>query len=331
MADGQDKVPFAQRVASKIIEQLEAGTAPWQKPWNPLRADGSRPFNPTTGNVYRGINSLWLGAQGHDDPRWLTYRQADSLGAQVRRGQHGCTVEYWQFEKEQWNKETGRKETVKLERPKVFWATVFNASQLSNMPDYQPPAITWDPNERAEKVIQASGAWIEHRKGDRAFYSYGSDKIILPTREQFKDAPTYLAVALHELGHWTGHASRLNRDLTGTWQSESYAKEELIAELSSHMNATTLGCASPGVDANHVSYIASWIKALKEDPREIFRAAAAAEKVHDFVMQFDHSPIREEQKEARKIQPKETIKEAQPERSRSRRREHEPAQAGASR
>lgn len=321
MADGQDKVPFAERVAQRIIQQLESGTAPWQKPWDPTMADGSRPFNPSTGKGYRGINQHWLSAQGFSDPRWLTYKQADALGAQVRRGEHGTTIEYWQFEKEEWNEETRRKETVKLAHPKVFWATVFNAEQVAGLPDYEKPAITWDANARAEALIAASGAWIEYRHGDRAFYSYGADKIVMPLREQFPNVETFTAVQLHELGHWTGHASRLNRDLTGTWMSESYAREELVAEISAYLNASALGLSSPGVDANHTAYIASWIKALKEDPREIFRAASAAEKVHSFVMAFDPMPMmQKEEEEARKLTPKEP--QAAPQATR--RREHAP-------
>lgn len=321
MADGQDKVPFAERVAQRIIQQLESGTAPWQKPWDPTMADGSRPWNPTSGKCYRGLNHLWLSAQGFSDSRWLTYKQADALGAQVRRGEHGTTIEYWQFEKEQWNEETRRKETVKLAHPKVFWATVFNAEQVAGLPDYEKPKVTWDANARAEALIAASGAWIEYRHGDRAFYSYGADKIVMPLREQFPNIETFTAVQLHELGHWTGHASRLDRDLTGTWQSESYAREELIAEISAYLNASALGLSSPGVDANHTAYIASWIKALKEDPREIFRAASAAEKVHSFVMAFDPMPMaQKEEEEARKLTPKEP--QAAPQATR--RREHAP-------
>jgi len=287
MTDIQNRQSFSERVAQKFIDQLEAGTAPWQKPWDPSLPDGTRPLNASSNKTYSGINSLWLGIQSFTDPRWMTYRQASEMGAQVRRGEQGTSVEYWQWEKEEKNKETGKKQTVKLERPKIFYATVFNAEQMDGLAPFQPPVMNWVPNERAEALLNASGAWIEHRTGDRAFYSPASDKIILPLREQFRTSENYLATALHELGHWSGHSSRLNRDLSGTWQSASYAIEELRAEISAYMTCSTLGVSTPGVDDQHAAYVKSWVKALKDDPREIFRAAADAEKIHRFVMEFD--------------------------------------------
>ena len=284
MADGAPKLSYADRVAGQLIEQLEAGTAPWQKPWDPNVATGGMPQNPISGKRYRGINAVYLMAQGHADPRWCTYNQANDKGWQVRRGEKGMSVEYWQWEKDEKGVD-GKKHTVKLDRPKVFWATVFHATQIDGIPEYVPPVRTWDPNERAEALLKASGAWIDHRDGDAAFYSPASDRIILPLVESFKTHDRYYATALHELGHWTGHPSRLARDMTGTFASESYAKEELRAEISSLMVGNELGIGhDPG---QHASYVKSWIKALKEDPREIFRAAADAEKIHGFLMAFD--------------------------------------------
>jgi antirestriction protein ArdC len=178
----------------------------------------------------------------------------------------------------------------------VFWATVFHASQIDGMPAYEPPARNWDPLERAEALVQASNAWIEHRNGDRAFYSPAADKILMPEREQFAQADRYYATLLHELGHWSGHESRLKRDLTGTFASESYAKEELRAEIASMMLGTELGVGhDPG---QHAAYVKSWIQALRDDPREIFRASADAEKIHGFLMAFDrHKPLDLEQHE----------------------------------
>jgi len=304
MADGAPKQSYAERVAGQLIEQLEAGTAPWQKPWDPTVAAGGMPQNPVSEKRYRGINAVYLMAQGHADPRWCTYKQAEGEGWQVRRGEKGTSVEYWQWEKDEKGPD-GKKLTVKLERPKVFWATVFHASQIDGIPEYVPPVRTWDPNERAEALLKASGAWIEHRDGDAAFYSPASDRIILPLVELFATDDRYYATALHELGHWTGHPSRLARDMTGTFASESYAKEELRAEISSLMVGNELGIGhDPG---QHAAYVKSWIKALKEDPREIFRAAADAEKIHGFVMAFDRQYAQEQ--EQRQDQNRSTAKE----------------------
>jgi antirestriction protein ArdC len=294
MADGTPKIPFSQRVTNQLIEQLEKGTAPWLRPWNPDVPAVGMPVNAVTGRRYRGINVIHLMALApNEDPRWMTYNQADKQGWQVRRGEKGTTAEYWIWE-EVVKQEDGTKEVVKLDRPKPLWFKVFHASQVDGLPPYVPPARNWDPQERAEALIHASGAWIEHRHGDRAFYSPAADRIVLPERHQFAQADRYYATALHELGHWTGHASRLDRDLTGTFASESYAKEELRAEIASLMLGTELGVGhDPG---QHAAYVKSWIKALRDDPREIFRAAADAEKIHGFLMAFDrHKPLEQEQ------------------------------------
>jgi len=277
-----EELTFAARVAQRLIEQLEQGTAPWQKPWNP--GVDSLPMNPTTGKRYRGINALWLLAQGYDDPRWCTYRQALAQGWQVKCGAKATSIEYWQFEEERRN-DQGEKERVRLAHPRVFWASVFHASQIQNIPSMLPLAHAWDANERAETILRESGARIEHEYGNRALYSPTLDAIRLPERSQFPDAARYYATALHELGHWTGHSSRLGRDLSGAFGCESYAREELRAEIAGFMLGMEIGVGhDPG---QHAAYVQSWIKALKDDPREIFRASADAEKIYFFVKQFD--------------------------------------------
>jgi len=271
-------------VANDFIDAMRAGTAPWQRPWSTACAFGTLPMNPTTGNRYRGANSLYLMMAGHDDPRWLTYKQAEAAGAQVRRGERSTALEFcqWDVEKEG---EDGVVRSVRLERPHTFPFWVFNAEQVDGLPPLVITPLTWDPHERTEALLQASGARIDHVAGDRAYYSPSSDRIVLPLREQFADAGRWAATALHELGHWTGHSSRLDRQMGSRHDVEAYAKEELIAEISSLMVGADLGIGhDPG---QHHAYVASWIKALQDDPREIFRAAAAAEKVRTFVMAFD--------------------------------------------
>lgn len=295
MVEATDKMPFADRVANKIIEQLAAGTAPWQKPWDAAAVISGLPMNPVSEKRYKGINSMWLLCQQPgDDSRWCTYKQAEAQGWQVRRGEKGTTVEFWQWDKEEKGPD-GQKRTVRMDRPKVFWASVFHASQIDGMPEHVVPVQKWDPITRVDSLIKASGAWVEHRAGDSAFYSPASDRIILPAQEQFASPGRYYATALHELGHWTGHSSRLNRDLTGGSNSEGYAKEELRAEIASLMLGAELGVEhDPG---QHAAYVQSWIKALRDDPREIFRAAADAEKIHKHVMSFDLVQMLEEDAE----------------------------------
>jgi len=298
-----DQKPFHETVAEKLIEQLREGTAPWQKPWEPGDAGTFMPINPTTGKRYRGINALQLMSEGHADPRWMTYKQAAALDAQVRRGEKGTQIQYWKFTDEQTKTVDGKpvldnsgkevKETVKLERPRVFFATVFNAEQIDGLPPLAPrKEQTWNAVERAEQILQASGASIRHDQHDRAFYRVSTDNVHMPDKALFPTADAYYATALHELGHWTGHPSRLDRDLVHPFGSEGYAKEELRAEIASMILGDELGIGhDPG---QHAAYVGAWIKALQDDSLEIFRAAADAEKIRDYVLGLEQQQVQEQ-------------------------------------
>ncbi|EKP0318728.1 DUF1738 domain-containing protein [Aeromonas veronii] len=291
------KKEYAEEVAARIIEQLEQGTAPWQRPWQP--GELRLPYNPTTGKEYRGMNSLWLYAQGHGDPRWMTYNQASAEGAQVRRGSKGTQIVYWKFSEERKatddqgrpiiDPDTGKQKTVtvQLERPRSFMAVVFNGSQIDGLPplEARPTGSEPERHARAEAVLANSGANIRHEPGNRAFYRLATDSITLPERSQFPTADNYYATALHELGHWTGHPSRLDRDLGNPFGSEAYAREELRAEIASLMLGERLDIGHD--PEQHAAYVGSWIKALKEDPKEIFRAASDAERITSYVMGFE--------------------------------------------
>ena len=303
-----DKKSFAQVVADKLIAQLEQGVAPWQRPWESAPPGSTFPMNPTTGKRYKGINALYLMAQEYPDQRWMTYKQAAAAGAQVRKGEHGTPVQYWKFTEEQTRRDehgqpvldadgNPEKVTVTLERPRVFFATVFNAEQIDGLPPLERKPVEWEAMERAEYILKASGVDIYHALQDRAFYRPATDSIHLPDRGQFESADRYYATALHELGHATGHESRLGRDLSHPFGSEGYAKEELRAEIASLMLGDELGIGhDPG---QHAAYVGSWIKALKEDPLEIFRAAADAEKIQDLVLGFEQQQIHELTQEQR--------------------------------
>lgn len=288
---------YAKTVSESIIRQLEQGTAPWLKPWQ----SGERflPFNPTSGNAYKGINAVWLlstsEARGYADTRWMTFKQANSQDAQVNKGEKGTMIQFWKWHDEIPKRdEEGRpvldengnpvKMLVRLQCPTVRSAIVFNAQQISGLPAMELKAglTEWERHTEAEAILKDSQARIDHVPGNRAFYRPSSDKITLPLREQFPSADNYYATALHELGHWTGHESRLNRDLQHPFGSEAYAKEELRAEIASLMLGEKLNIGhDPG---QHVSYVGSWIKVLQEDPREIFRASADAEKITQYLM-----------------------------------------------
>lgn len=288
---------YRAELTERIIARMEQGTAPWQKPW--VGRAPVRPFNATTGLAYRGINTGWLDMQGYADPRWATYRQAQAEGWQVRKGEKGTPIEYWKrYETRAALDALGnpvlddngkpKKVTVQLERPiGPIYSTLFNLSQMDNVPAYNPPdkQFEWDPIVKAEGILKASGAKILHDQQDGAFYAAGRDQIHLPPQEQFPVPMAYYGTALHELGHWTGHESRLNRDLTGSFGSASYAREELRAELSSYFMSAELGV--PHDVSRHASYVDSWVAALKSDKNEIFRASKDAEKIVEYVMALD--------------------------------------------
>ncbi len=286
---------YVDKVAAQIIEAIEAGTAPWMKEWTGAAALGFAPHNPTTGKPYNGINAINLMMQGYSDPRWMTYKQANEMGAQVKGGESGTLIQYWKFKEkrevidENGNKvldEKGKpiKKEFALKNPRVFYAIVFNAEQIEGLEPFVQKEIGFNSNDLAEEILKNSGAKIDHVAGDKAFYRPGSDEIVLPLKEQFKSQAGYYATALHELGHWTGHESRLNRDLSGGFGSESYAKEELRAEIASFMLSTRIGVDfNPIYPNNHFAYINSWVKAIEDKPTEIFKAASDAEKITTFI------------------------------------------------
>ena len=299
---------FHREFAEKIIAMLKEGTAPWQKPWEPARH--SPHFNPVTGTVYRGINRIITLMSGYDDPRWMTYQQARAAGYQVRRGEKGTHIAHykWTLEKDRLD-EHGRpvldadgnpeKETIRLQRPIVSIYSVFNAAQIDGVPPLsREPGYAWNPHERAEKMLEASRAVIRHDQADRAFYRPFTDEIHLPPKDRFDAPDKYYATALHELGHWTGHKSRLDRT-GGAFGTEAYAREELRAEIASWMLGEEIGVGhDPG---DHAAYLQSWIKALEVDPSEIVRACRDAEDIMGYLFELEkeHEAVLEAAPESR--------------------------------
>lgn len=277
---------YRKAVTERLIRMLESGTAPWQKPWDAGIAAMNRPHN-FNGRPYHGVNALmlWCTAidKGYEDPRWLTFKQVNKLGGHVNKGEKAQIVEYWQWEKEVENPETGEKEKVPLEHPKVYRATVFNADQCTGLPKLRRQAQKWSPVERAENIIAANGVPVTHNTDGSAFYSPGGDFICLPPRESFATVDAYYSTLLHEVGHSTGHPTRLNREFGGQFGSEGYAREELRAELASTFLCGELGIATTGSDEQHAAYVKSWVSALKNDYNEIFKAAADAEKICNYL------------------------------------------------
>jgi antirestriction protein ArdC len=297
---------FRQEVTDNIVQMLERGVAPWQKPWEPGASSLGIPFNPTSERAYRGGNAIHLMAtnlqRGYEDPRWMTYKQASDNGWQVRRGEKGTQIEYWEAkeasDKTQPAPSDGRNEAspandinARAEKSRFVHRvyTVFNAQQMDGIPTHVPTQhTTFEAVKAGEQILNNSAANIAHDQVDRAFYSRSQDSIHLPPKDAFKDAAGYYGTALHELAHWTGHPSRLDRStLTESYRfgDVNYAKEELRAELASVFLAAQRGI--PHNPEQHAAYVNSWIGALKRDKNEIFRAAHDASKATDFILALE--------------------------------------------
>ena len=301
MAKGREKADeYHQQFAERIIQVLKEGTAPWQKPWNP----GERilPHNFQSGRDYRGGNAVYLAMnaldRGYADPRWGGYRQIQEAGGQVRKGEKGTPILYVEWRQHRTASDEhgtpvlddeGRPqlEWRKRDRPLVKLHHVFNVEQTKGLElrSLTKAAPEWEGHERAEVLIRASGVQVEHVAGDRAYYSLTQDRVVLPERSQFASQSAYTHTALHELGHATGHQSRLNRATLvnhGGFGSETYAREELRAEIAAMMTGEQLGV---GHEPRHgTAYVSSWIKALENDPKEIRAAAVDAQRISDWLL-----------------------------------------------
>jgi antirestriction protein ArdC len=282
-------------ITAKIIAELEQGIVPWVRPWRSAGASLSLPKNALTGRTYSGINILLLSAaldaHGFDSCHWMTFKQALELGGSVRKGEKGTHVFYAdrfvpEKERERAHSEGDEPSAI----PFLKRYTVFNAEQCDDLPDHlfapRPAAHDCDIILEAQALILATGANFRIG-GDKAFYLPSEDVIRVPHQSAFLDPINYYRTAFHELGHWTGHGSRLARDLSHSFGSSGYAREELVAEM-----ATAFVCASLGIvpTVRHADYIGNWLAVLREDSWAIFKAASQASKASDFILKFA-SPV----------------------------------------
>lgn len=277
------------RITDQIVAELEAGTAPWVRPWS-VESDPF-PRNALSQRHYRGINQLLLGmkyhAQGYATNQWVTFRQAHQLGGHVRKGEQATSVVFFEMrvlEKEADAPLADGGEADKRFVPLIKVFHVFNLDQVDGLSDPQrpvAPVFSWDAGVLPAQIMERSGALIRHQ-GFRAFYSPPNDQIYLPVESSFADAGAYYSTALHELCHWTAHPSRLGRKLGRRFGDSAYAMEELIAE----MGAAFL-CAHCRIDGQlqHASYVDSWLSVLKRDKRAVFLAAAQAQKAADYLLE----------------------------------------------
>jgi len=290
---GHSRANLYDEITDKIIAELEVGRVPWVQPWGTAAAKAplAMPKNASTSRRYSGVNVLILwGAvieQGFTGQSWLTFRQALSLGGHVRKGERGTTVVYAdRFIPDDEKKRAAESGQEAQAIPFLKRFTVFNTDQCDELPDeiatVAPPPPPGMIEPRVEALIKATG--IDFRiGGNRAFYVPAGDYVQVPPPAAYFEPINWHRTALHELGHASGHHSRLNRDLSGAHGSKKYAFEELIAEL-----CAAFSCASLGIvpTVRHADYIGSWLEALREDNRAIVRAASQASKAADFILGF---------------------------------------------
>jgi antirestriction protein ArdC len=291
-----DRNSLYQQITDKIVAELEQGRVPWVQPWANVRAPLGLPKNAATGRAYSGVNVLilWVACteRGFGTQKWLTYRQAVKLGGRVRKGEKGTTLVYA-------DRFIPYRERVRAEAtgdapeaiPFLKSFTVFNSDQCADLPADIVPAPA-PPAEnlilpQAEALIRATGADIRIG-GNRAFYVPSADYIQMPPRSAFFEPAGFYQVLLHEASHWAGAEHRLHRDLSGTFGSPSYCREELCAELSGCFLCAALSIV-PAV--RHADYLGHFLDVLREDSRAIIRAASAASKAADYLLAFrDHDP-----------------------------------------
>lgn len=290
-----------EEMINSFIDCLKKDTIPWHRSWSAKQ----RPFNAVTNTTYRGVNSLWLSynqfVREFDDPRWCTFKQAQTQGWKIKPGSKGTRVEFWslydteekrkltQREAKQLSDELTLEEFKNRVKPISNVYTVFNGEQIDGIPKYEEK--TYELN--TEELLQKRDTLLKNMNvdfsegGDKAFYNPSRDRITLPEMNRFETEYDYMATLLHEAGHATGHISRLNRDMTGVFGSPEYAKEELRAEIASAFTAQELGLDYEQNEhmENHEAYVQNWIDVLENEPNELFAAIKDAEKISDYLIE----------------------------------------------
>jgi antirestriction protein ArdC len=267
-------------VTNRLIAKLESGVIPWRQPWKNTSRGAHLPCNFTTGRSYRGINTIMLLCSGFTSPQWMTYKQAQSIGGQVRKGETGSPVVFWQFGEES--------ETKK----KTAWSkyfTVFNIEQIDGIqPEIPFDAPPFDAIAEAQTIVDGYLSAASHPRllhgGSMACYSQSTDTVHMPEGSQFAKRELYYDTMFHELAHSTAHPSRLKRDLTGRFGTPAYSQEELTAEFTAAFLLAESGISSELTDDHNAAYLASWMRVLKADSRIAVYAAQRAQKAADYIL-----------------------------------------------
>lgn len=266
------------QVIIKQIETAQSQTSCWKRPWITLSNNGFA-FNTVSKKEYTGVNRLILGCASfdHQTSEFATYKQWLALDKQVSKGSTGYPVVYFNNIKKV-DKNTGEESFY----PMIKTYTVFNIDQTEGFEPAEKVKRNWNDCSISEQLVKDSGAKILHKAQSKAFYSPSNDQIVMPLKDQFKTDQGYYSTLLHELGHWTGHESRLNRDFSKKFGDSQYAFEELVAELTSAFLCNYTGIEDQPRD-DHAKYLKSWVKVLKDDTKNILKAASLAEKAFSFI------------------------------------------------
>jgi hypothetical protein len=275
------KTDIYDTVTNRIIEKLETGCIPWIKPWH---TENTLDKNIHSGNEYNGINRVILGMSGFQSNVWGSFKQWQQLGANVRKGETGTAIVFYSPVKtNSINPDTNQSEESFYACMKTYY--VFNAEQVEGI-EIKPRDVEDKPflnNVDIDNMVSNTGASIRH-SGNSAYYRPSEDYINMPVKSDFHDEAGYYATLLHELTHWSGAKHRLDRTKGKRFADTAYAFEELIAELGSAFLCEKYAVKG---DIRHEGYIQSWLKALKNDNKMIFKASAYAQKSTDYIVNFE--------------------------------------------
>ena len=279
------KANVYEMVTARIIAELEKGNIPWEKPWTGVRSGA---FNRISKKPYSLINQMLLQHSGE----YATFKQWQELGGHVRKGEKSEIVVFWKiFEAEETNPETGEKETKKI--PLLRYYNVFHISQVEGVEPLASEQLNdeIEPIEEADKIItdyiNREHLNFTECKSNQAYYRPSDDSVVVPLKKQYKNINEYYSTTFHELTHSTGHKNRLNRLQTGAvaaFGSETYSKEELVAEIGSASLMNIVGIETPKTFKNSAAYIQSWLKVLRNDNKFIVSASSKAEKAVNYII-----------------------------------------------
>ena len=277
-------------IANKVIKLMETEGTNWTKPWTTTTKNNGQPIS-IYKQDYKGINRWHLGMTmailGYQSPVFATFNKWKEVGATIKKGEKGHEVIFFKTLKIEEQNDEGETETKNIPLLKTY--RVFNADQVEGWngnwltDEGKEQTQEWSDLELADMIINSSGANIQHRNQDQAFYMPSTDQIVMPERKQFKSDSGYYGTIFHELVHWTGSKTRLDRKFGTRFGDDNYAKEELVAELGAAMLS---GIAKVDAEprADHAQYLKGWIKGLKEQPKLIMTAASNAEKAAQFII-----------------------------------------------